>query len=60
MSIYTIISQVISAMAGVLAGAIAQGVSVPFSLYVVGGLFIALTLMLFIKGQHIKRFDSFS
>lgn len=60
MSIYTIISQVISAMAGVLAGAIAQGVSVPFSLYVVGGLFITLTLMLFIKGQHIKRFDSFS
>lgn len=59
MSIYTIISQVVSAAAGVLAGAIAQGVSVPFSLYVIGGLFVVLTLWLTLKGRHLKGFEKF-
>jgi MFS family permease len=60
MSIYTIISQVVSAMAGVLAGALAQGVSVPFSLYVISALFIGLTFLLSIKGQYLKQFYHFS
>ncbi|MEH6347611.1 MAG: MFS transporter [Bermanella sp.] len=59
MSIYTIISQVVSAMAGVLAGALAQGVSVPFSLYVISILFIFLTLLLSIKGKYLKQFYHF-
>jgi MFS family permease len=59
MSIYTIISQVVSAMAGVLAGAIAQGVSVPMSLYVIGGLFILATTWLAVKGTHLKGFTRF-
>ena len=60
MSIYTIISQVVSAMAGVLAGAIAQGVSVPVSLYVIGSLFVVLTLLLALKGHHLKGFKRFT
>jgi MFS family permease len=60
MSIYTIISQVVSAMAGVLAGAIAQGISVPASLYVIGVLFVVLTLLLFVSGQHLKSFKQFT
>ena len=59
MSIYTIISQVISAMAGVLAGAVAQGISVPASLYMIGGLFIILTLLLALKGHNLRAFNSF-
>lgn len=59
MSIYTIISQVVSAMAGVLAGALAQGVSVPFSLYVISILFIFLTLLLSVKGTYLKQFYHF-
>jgi len=59
MSIYTIISQVISAMAGVLAGAVAQGISVPVSLYIIGGLFVFLTMILAIKGQELKSFIRF-
>ena len=59
MSIYTIISQVVSAMAGVLAGALAQGVNVPFSLYVISALFIFLTLLLSIKGRILKQFYHF-
>jgi MFS family permease len=60
MSIYTIISQVISAMAGVLAGAVAQGISVPVSLYMIGALFIVLTVILTIKGDSLKAFNRFS
>ena len=59
MSIYTIISQVIPAMAGVLAGALAQSGSVPFSLYVIAILFVALTLLLSIKGHYLKQFHRF-
>ena len=59
MSIYTIISQVVSAMSGVLAGAIAQGISVPFSLYVVSGVFIVATLWLGLKGKHLLMFRRF-
>jgi len=59
MSIYTIISQVISAMSGVLAGAIAQGMSVPLSLYVISGLFIVTTLWLGLKGRHLLAFRRF-
>jgi MFS family permease len=60
MSIYTIISQVISAMAGVLAGAVAQGISVPVSLYMIGALFIVLTVILTIKGDSLKAFNRFN
>jgi MFS family permease len=59
MSIYTIISQVISAMAGVAAGAIAQGVDVPTSLYVIAALFIVLSIWLGLKGRALKRFAQF-
>ena len=59
MSIYTIISQVVSAMSGVLAGAIAQGISVPFSLYVASGVFIVATLWLGLKGKHLLMFRRF-
>jgi MFS family permease len=59
MSIYTIISQVVSAMSGVLAGAIAQGLSVPLSLYVVGIVFIVATVWLGLKGQHLLSFKRF-
>jgi hypothetical protein len=47
-------------MAGVLAGAIAQGVSVPVSLYVIGSLFVVLTLLLALKGHHLKGFKRFT
>ena len=60
MSIYTIISQVISAMAGVLAGAIAQGLNVPSSLFVIGALFIIATLLLMVKGKHLVGFRTFN
>jgi MFS family permease len=60
MSIYTIISQVISAMAGVLAGAVAQGISVPVSLYMIGALFVVLTVILTIKGDSLKAFNRFN
>jgi hypothetical protein len=56
MSIYTIISQVISAMAGILAGAVAQGISVPASLYMIGALFIVLTVILTVKGDSLRGF----
>lgn len=59
MSIYTIISQVISAMAGVFAGAVAQEVSVPVSLYVVGGAFVVLSVWLGLKGVALSRFQTF-
>ncbi|HCM06379.1 MAG TPA: hypothetical protein DIC30_10240 [Oceanospirillales bacterium] len=60
MSIYTIISQVISAMAGVLAGAVAQGISVPASLYMIGILFVVFTIILAIKGHSLKAFNRFT
>jgi MFS family permease len=60
MSIYTIISQVISAMAGVLAGAVAQGISVPASLYMIGALFVVLTVILTVKGHSLRAFNRFS
>jgi MFS family permease len=60
MSIYTIISQVVSAMAGVLAGAIAQGLNVPSSLFFIGGVFICLTFILMIKGKHLLGFKAFT
>lgn len=60
MSIYTIISQVISAMAGVIAGALAQGFSVPVSLYVIATLFVLMTWILAFKGQHLLKFKRFS
>ena len=59
MSIYTIISQVISAMAGVFAGALAQEVSVPMSLYAVGTVFVVLALWLGFKGIALSRFKTF-
>lgn len=59
MSIYTIISQVISAMAGVFAGALAQEVSVPMSLYAVGGLFVVLSVWLGLKGMALSKFKTF-
>lgn len=60
MSIYTIISQVVSAMSGVLAGALAQGFSVPMSLYVIALIFIAMTSVLALRGQHLIQFKRFS
>ena len=60
MSIYTIISQVVSAMAGVLAGAIAQGLNVPSSLFVIGLLFVVATVILMVKGKHLTGFKSFN
>lgn len=60
MSIYTIISQVVSAMAGVLAGAIAQGLNVPASLYVIGGVFICATCLLMFKGKYLLLFSRFN
>ncbi len=59
MSIYTIISQVISAMAGVTAGAIAEGIDVPTSLYFIAGLFLFLSLWLGMKGSALKSFVRF-
>ena len=59
MSIYTIISQVISATAGMFAGAIAQGISVPSGLYAVALLFVVLTIFLAIKATHLKAFVRF-
>jgi MFS family permease len=59
MSIYTIISQVISAMAGVFAGALAQEVSVPMSLYTVGAVFVVLALLLGLKGVALSKFKTF-
>lgn len=59
MSIYTIISQVVSAMSGVLAGAIAQGFNVPLSLYIIGGVFILATAWLALKGRHLVMFQRF-
>lgn len=59
MSIYTIISQVISAMAGVAAGAMAEGINVPTSLYVIAGLFLALSILLAVKGRVLKGFRHF-
>ena len=59
MSIYTIISQAVSAMAGLAAGAIAQGSSVPISLYVIAGLFLSLALWLHMKGLALKAFLRF-
>lgn len=59
MSIYTIISQVVSAMAGVLAGAVAQGVGVSFSLYVIGGLIAGFTILLAFRGHNLKQFIKF-
>jgi len=60
MSIYTIISQVISAMTGVLAGAVAQGISVPASLYMIGALFVVFTIILAIKGHSLRAFNRFT
>jgi MFS family permease len=59
MSIYTVISQVVSATAGVFAGAIAQGISVPSGLYVVALLLLVLTLCLAFKATHLKLFMKF-
>ena len=59
MSIYTIISQVVSAMAGVVAGAIAQGINVPTSLYVIASLFLLLSIWLGLKGRALKSFVRF-
>lgn len=59
MSIYTIISQVISAMSGVLAGAMVQGINIAFSMYVIAAIFIILTGVLFLKGQSLKSFSRF-
>lgn len=55
MSIYTIISQVVSAMAGVLSGWLAQEDGASMSLFVIGVLFIAFTSILMLKGVHLKR-----
>ena len=60
MSIYTIISQVVSAMAGVLAGAIAQGLNVPSSLFIIGALFVVATAILLLKGKHLIGFKAFN
>lgn len=59
MSIYTIISQVISAMAGVLSGWLAQQAGIGVSLYVIGALFFVFTLLLAWKGRHLKHFKRF-
>jgi MFS family permease len=59
MSIYTIISQVISAMAGLAAGAMAEGIDVPTSLYTIAGLFLVLSLILGVKGRALKSFKHF-
>ena len=59
MSIYTIISQVVSAMAGILSGWLAQQGGAPMSLYVIGTMFVVLTLVLAWKGDHLKQFSSF-
>ncbi len=59
MSIYTIISQVVSATAGMFAGAMAQGINVPSSLYIIGALFVVSTVVLAIKGTHLKAFVRF-
>ena len=59
MSIYTIISQVISATAGMFAGALAQGISVPSGLYGIALLFVVLTILLAIKATHLKAFVRF-
>ena len=59
MSIYTIISQVISAMAGILSGWVAQHAGAPVSLYAIGGLFVLLAILLTWKGGHLKRFQAF-
>jgi len=60
MSIYTIISQVLAAMSGVLAGALAQGFSVSMSLYIIGGLFFLLAVLLAWKARHLLAFEKFS
>ncbi len=59
MSIYTIISQVVSASAGLLAGAIAQEVNVPTGLYVIALIFLVLTIWLALKGGALKSFSRF-
>ncbi len=59
MSIYTVISQVVSAMAGVFAGAVAQGVSVPSGLYFVAIILVVLALCLAFKAFHLKGFVKF-
>jgi len=57
MSMYTIISQVVSAMAGLVAGAVADLWTVPVSLYMIGALFVVLTLGLSARGTQLKQFN---
>lgn len=59
MSIYTIISQVIAAMSGVLAGVLAHGFSASISLYLIGGLFFFLAFILGWKAKHLLAFQRF-
>ena len=47
-------------MAGVLAGAIAQGLSVPSSLFIIGTLFVFATVILILKGKHLIGFKAFN
>jgi len=54
---YTIISQVVSAMAGLVAGAVADLWTVPVSLYMIGALFVVLTLGLSARGTQLKQFN---
>lgn len=56
MSMYTIISQVISAMAGVLAGTIADIFSPSVSLYLVGVIFVVASLVLALKAKALMEF----
>ncbi|WP_396586717.1 MFS transporter [Bermanella sp. R86510] len=56
MSMYTIISQVISAIAGVLAGTIADIFSPSVSLYLVGAIFVVASLVLALKAKALMEF----
>ena len=60
MSIYTIISQVVSAMAGLMAGVVADVFNPAAGLYLIGLLFVLSAIVMLIKANQLKRFVRFS
>ncbi|EAT13565.1 MFS transporter [Bermanella marisrubri] len=58
MSMYTIISQVVSAASGMMAGAIAAFMGPSMSLYVISVLFVTCTLTIWVGAKSMKAFCS--
>jgi uncharacterized membrane protein YoaK (UPF0700 family) len=60
MSVYTIISQVIPALSGVIAGVLAEAISYSHALIVFAGIIVALTALFFFMPNNIRQMKQFS